>query len=96
MALRRFRSAEGREWQVWETYPSRNLNRTALDRYMANQPVKDGVQPVAVRPQYSRGWLTFLAGGERRRLVPIPAGWETADDAHLRLYLGNAKPATTG
>lgn len=40
-----------------------------------------------VRPQYADGWLSFHRGVERRRLAPIPSGWETAGDDQLRLWL---------
>jgi hypothetical protein len=29
------------------------------------------------------GWLTFESSGVRKRLMPIPDGWETASDATL-------------
>lgn len=31
-----------------------------------------------VSPSYAGGWLTFESETERRRLAPIPAGWELA------------------
>lgn len=31
-----------------------------------------------VSPGYAGGWLTFECEGERRRLAPIPTGWEMA------------------
>lgn len=40
-----------------------------------------------VRPQYALGWLTFQTRALRRRLAPIPTGWESADDDQLREYL---------
>ena len=32
------------------------------------------------------GWLTFESEESRRRLVPIPAGWESATVTELRQY----------
>ena len=32
-----------------------------------------------------QGWLTFESDGERRRLVPIPHGWEDAAIDRLEL-----------
>jgi hypothetical protein len=40
-----------------------------------------------VRPRYASGWLSFHRGVERRRLSPIPSGWEAAEDTQLRLWL---------
>jgi hypothetical protein len=33
---------------------------------------------------FQQGWLCFDAPGEKRRLSPIPEGWETATDDELR------------
>lgn len=33
---------------------------------------------------FQRGWLSFDSGEERRRLSPIPEGWQTMSDASLR------------
>jgi hypothetical protein len=39
------------------------------------------------------GWLAFepVGGGEKRRLSPIPAGWERASDAELERMLDRAE-----
>ena len=39
------------------------------------------------------GWLAFESPGERRRLSPIPAGWETAPDSELERMCRNSMPA---
>lgn len=39
------------------------------------------------------GWLAFESARERRRLSPIPPGWETAPDAELERLCRSAKPA---
>jgi hypothetical protein len=36
------------------------------------------------------GWLCFLAGEERRRIAPIPTGWERLDDHALLALLARA------
>ena len=39
---------------------------------------------LAVSPQLRGGWLAFRRGGEeRRRLAPVPAGWERESDVQL-------------
>jgi hypothetical protein len=40
-----------------------------------------------VRPEYAGGWLSFHCGASRRRLAPVPRGWESADEDQLRGYL---------
>lgn len=38
-----------------------------------------------LQPDFAEGWLTFESEAERRRLAPIPAGWETTADERLAL-----------
>ena len=45
-----------------------------------------------VRPGFEGGWLGFECEGERRRLAPVPAGWEEASDDDLRAMLARAQP----
>jgi hypothetical protein len=35
--------------------------------------------------KFGNGWLTFASAGVRRRLAPIPIGWEEAALARLEL-----------
>jgi hypothetical protein len=37
-----------------------------------------------------QGWLTFEAGGDRRRLAPIPLNWENASLSELRAMCARA------
>lgn len=39
---------------------------------------------------YGTGWLCFESDGEKRRLAPVPDGWEAADDDSLVESLGRA------
>lgn len=38
------------------------------------------------------GWLTFLAGEDKRRLAPVPLYWLHASDSELMGLLESAKP----
>ncbi len=40
------------------------------------------------------GWLTFESAESRRRLTPIPPGWETASDAQLAAFCASAREVT--
>jgi hypothetical protein len=40
---------------------------------------------VRIAADLTGGWLAFDGGGDRRRLSPIPEGWETMSDAELVL-----------
>jgi hypothetical protein len=45
-----------------------------------------------VRPGFEGGWLGFECEAERRRLAPVPDGWEQASDGDLRGMLARAQP----
>jgi hypothetical protein len=45
-----------------------------------------------VRPGFEGGWLGFECEAERRRLAPVPDGWEEASDDDLRAMLARAQP----
>jgi hypothetical protein len=38
------------------------------------------------------GWLTFMDGDDKRRLSPIPDGWEEWSDSQLAALLVRAQP----
>ena len=102
-----FRDLEGRIWDVWRVHPSaaerrfvdRRTNdgdpggtgerRTGLER-------RGGVRKsprASVAEEFAYGWLCFETVGEKRRLAPVPEGWDSADDETLRRWCGLAKPA---
>lgn len=41
---------------------------------------------------FEKGWLPFESSAERRRLAPIPHGWEAMSDTKLRALLTVAIP----
>jgi hypothetical protein len=45
-----------------------------------------------VQAGFERGWLTFQCESEKRRLAPIPPGWEVATDEALEDLLRSASP----
>jgi len=46
---------------------------------------------VAVASEYSNGWLCFESEGEKRRLAPVPEGWQEAGPDRLASWLQAAK-----
>lgn len=44
-----------------------------------------------VASEYSNGWLCFEGGGEKRRLAPVPDGWDQAGPDKLATWLQSAK-----
>jgi hypothetical protein len=43
----------------------------------------DGARQLVVRTGYEDGWLSFECAGQRRRLTPIPSGWELLPELTL-------------
>src|SRR6266516_829882 len=82
MAYREFADSNGVSWRVWSTIP------------LAGSRLRGG---------FDQGWLTFERTSPDsssakptplRRLVPIPADWETASDSRLDLMCRAAEEAT--
>ena len=46
---------------------------------------------VTVASEYSNGWLCFESEGEKRRLAPVPEGWQEAGPDRLSTWLQAAK-----
>ena len=46
---------------------------------------------VSVASEYSNGWLCFESEGEKRRLAPVPNGWDEAGPDRLSTWLQAAK-----
>src|SRR3954470_19387754 len=47
-----------------------------------------------VAAEFAYGWLCFETVGEKRRLAPVPEGWDRADDETIEQWCCVAKPAT--
>ena len=87
MGLRDFVGDDGKAWQVWDTHPtvpSPNAKR-------ASEPAAEIAR---ISKKRERGWLTFTADADRRRLSPIPKDWETADESRLNTMLAAADHIT--
>jgi hypothetical protein len=75
-------------WQVWDVRPSWLTSARLLGSV-------SGIRPI-LEPALADGWLTFQsAAGERRRVVPIPEGWDSLDGAALDGLLTRATPVPT-
>ena len=72
--LRGFTDAGGTEWRVWQVLPS------ATD----NQLDAESLTRLSLRgTPFANGWLCFESTREKRRLAPIPEGWEFLDSSVL-------------
>lgn len=83
MALREFTDGTGCRWRVWDIRPE-EMHKAAR--------AEDHLQSVI------SGWLAFESNEstEKRRLSPIPSGWETATDAELERLLRRAELVRAG
>jgi hypothetical protein len=59
--------------------------RSGMDRRLTSQ------RRITLSEGYGRGWLTFESLDEKRRLIPIPAGWEDISLGELRVMWEKAK-----
>jgi hypothetical protein len=72
--MRQIRDAAGVEWMVYEVNP-------VLSEWRAADSLPDG---------YRNGWLCFESPTEKRRLLPLPAGWQELPPEQLSALLVNA------
>src|SRR5829696_3145870 len=79
MSMRVFRDPDGREWQVWDVVPSRELESGSHRHHY-------------LPPEMAEGWLCFEAADQKRRLTPFPADWEQKDDDFMDLLCRSAEP----
>ena len=92
---------------MWQVHPSaaerRFSQRRIIDDDRADKAerrsgderrvgARDARAPVAA--EFTYGWLCFETTGEKRRLAPVPEGWDRADDETIEQWCCVAKPAT--
>ena len=46
---------------------------------------------VTVASEYTNGWLCFECEGEKRRLAPVPEGWDEAGPDRMSSWLQSAR-----
>lgn len=98
MAHRRFTDSRSTVWEVWEVEPSSAERRLATqDRRKAPRPDPDRRRRnsddrarVRISGEFTYGWLTFQSVYEKRRLAPVPDGWERLDESGLERLLHQA------
>jgi hypothetical protein len=104
---RTFKDRQGRIWDVWQVHPSAAERRFTQRRLLEEERDTDeerrsGVErrgalkklsrsPIA--QEFAYGWLCFETVGEKRRLAPVPEGWDRADDEMIEQWCCLAKPA---
>ena len=97
MAHRTFMDQHGVSWEVWDVLPAsrprRETDRRTVARAAITERRADDGSAISVHHDLASGWLCFLAGNDKRRLAPIPGGWDCGNDDALRDLLAVAKPA---
>jgi hypothetical protein len=105
MALKHFQDDEGTEWRVWDVVPQRlrgGQERRATERRRGGVMAYSGPERRTGRdrrvmgaggtaPAYASGWLCFESPTEKRRLSPIPVGWDDAGEEDLRWLVSRAR-----
>jgi hypothetical protein len=81
--LRGFTDSTGVEWRVWEVFPSRAPSEMGTGE-LTRSSLKDTA--------FAHGWLCFESATDKRRLAPIPRGWEFLDTATLEQLRAKASP----
>ena len=84
--LRGFTDSAGVEWRVWEVVPT----RAAIETHAQTQSRTS----LSATP-YANGWLCFESETEKRRLAPIPDGWEIGTPVDIAELLRQAIPVET-
>lgn len=88
MGYKAFVDAQHRRWDVWDVHPAAIERRTGLDRRRApraepERRMRAERRRMRLAPELREGWLCFECPSERRRLAPIPTGWELLADEDL-------------
>src|SRR5688572_24121912 len=103
MALREFKDQRGRFWQVWDVRPKgagttdrRTHERRSPDPFLAHtgEERRTGYERRKKDLSGKAGpseWLTCECKEEKRRLTPIPHGWDEMSDAELESLCSKAE-----
>jgi hypothetical protein len=104
MGLRVFRDHDGTQWKVWDVRPYVTRDeRRARERRLAAESRPVGIperrtghdrrrrDPTLFTPGLEAGWLCFENRQEKRRLTPIPPGWQQAAEPELEDLLEHAR-----
>ncbi|HEU4557622.1 MAG TPA: hypothetical protein VFS20_07220 [Longimicrobium sp.] len=104
MALRHFTDTAGNEWRVWDVIPygGQRTERRTVERRVASSAEYTGPErrgsrdrrvrtPQLLTPGLESGWLCFENHVDKRRLTPIPTGWDEAPVDELEGLLTRAR-----
>ncbi len=93
---RTFRDDLARLWNAWDVIPAWGERRSGerrrrteagasrlVERRRRERRHLRGVR-IALPARLAHGWIAFECGEERRRVAPIPMGWDVLPDDGLR------------
>jgi hypothetical protein len=96
MAHREFTDSRRVTWTVWDVYPTLGDRRRSPEdrrRFLRDTEERRGAfDATRLRPEYVDGWLAFESRGEKRRLAPVPEGWDQLDEGALERLCDAAVP----
>lgn len=85
-----------RLWNAWDVIPAwgerRTMERRAhsdvggtrmVERRLRDRRRVRGLR-ISLPPRLAHGWIAFEHGDERRRVAPIPEGWDALPEPGLR------------
>jgi hypothetical protein len=99
LAHRTFTDSRGVIWDVWAVAPMLPERRSGVferRRQPRGSPSRRravDASRVRVSAEYAEGWLAFESKHDKRRLAPVPDGWEQFDDVALGRLVEQAAPA---
>jgi len=97
MPHRQFTDSKQTTWEVWDVEPSnaerrgKGPERRRSRRVSGERRQVDDRSRVRVQSELSHGWLAFESKHDRRRLAPIPPGWEGMDASALEQLCKQAR-----
>lgn len=83
MTHRTIRDPSGENWDVWQVEPLLWDVTLGSESGSGRADTPDIASPPMLDPALANGWLCFESRIERRRLAPIPRGWERMTEAEL-------------
>ena len=95
MAYREFTDEHGIPWEVWDVRPThveRRRKELGGPRGRGERRRSEAGPRMEVRREFTDGWLAFQCRHGRRRLAPVPPGWEQLDDRGLAALCAQATP----
>ena len=90
-------------WDVWEVKPTAAERRYLQRRVREDDRIDSSERRSGderrrskitrtIATEFASGWLCFECVNEKRRLAPVPEGWERVDDDTIEQWCCAAKP----